>query len=199
MKPTTPAVRRGRKQGSKNSRLYLAPKVKVGKWKILAVAEKYQGVHERFLCECKCKKRKLVLGMHLRSGRSLSCGCSRASGKAHYKWTGHEDISGAYWDQIRHGASPRKGRKRPLDFTISIEYAWDLFVQQGRRCALTGLQLTISGKRHEHTASLDRIDSAIGYVVGNVQWVHKDVNMMKRTMPQERFVELCVAVAEFNR
>jgi len=52
---------------------------------------------------------------------------------------------------------------------------------------------TISGN-----ASLDRIDSSIGYVNDNVQWVHKDINMMKRIYTQEYFIYLCKLVSENN-
>jgi hypothetical protein len=43
-------------------------------------------------------------------------------------------------------------------------------------------------------ASLDRIDSKKGYVEGNVHWVHKDVNMMKRNFTEEYFINLCETV-----
>lgn len=59
--------------------------------------------------------------------------------------------------------------------------------------------MQMSKQREEGTASLDRIDSSRGYVEGNVQWVHKDVNFMKQALSQERFVELCTLVAEKAR
>lgn len=43
--------------------------------------------------------------------------------------------------------------------------------------------------------SLDRIDSNKGYVEGNVQWVHKDVNMMKQSYSNERFIGICCMIA----
>jgi len=45
------------------------------------------------------------------------------------------------------------------------------------------------------TASLDRIDSSKGYVKGNLQWVHKDINMMKNHYNQKYFIEICKKVA----
>jgi hypothetical protein len=83
-----------------------------------------------------------------------------------------------------------------------MKYAWKRFLQQDRKCALTGLPLTINYSRltgDPHTASLDRIDSSKGYVRGNIQWIHKDVNMMKRIYDQGYFIEMCRLVAErFN-
>ena len=50
--------------------------------------------------------------------------------------------------------------------------------------------------KKETTASLDRIDSLLGYTIDNVQWVHKDINRIKFDMSQCRFVELCCLIAE---
>ena len=50
-------------------------------------------------------------------------------------------------------------------------------------------------KVNKNTASLDRIDSSKGYVEGNVQWVHKMINMSKQQYSQEEFIDMCKAVA----
>ena len=44
-------------------------------------------------------------------------------------------------------------------------------------------------------ASIDRIDSQFGYIKGNVQLVHKMVNMCKQQYEQEDFLRMCEAVA----
>lgn len=31
----------------------------------------------------------------------------------------------------------------------------------------------------------------LGYVAGNLQWVHKIVNLMKRTSSDKDFIEIC--------
>ena len=48
------------------------------------------------------------------------------------------------------------------------------------------------------TMSLDRIDNNKGYIEENVQWVHKDINMMKRIYSQDYFIYMCKLVAECN-
>jgi hypothetical protein len=83
-------------------------------------------------------------------------------------------------------------------FDVDIEYVWDLFLAQGKRCALSGVPLAMSRKSAapgEAVASLDRIRSDFGYVAGNVQWVHPTINFMKHAMPQDQFVEWCQLVA----
>lgn len=52
----------------------------------------------------------------------------------------------------------------------------------------------IWAKRIEASASLDRIDSSKGYEQGNVQWVHKDINNMKQSFSQDKFIDWCKKV-----
>lgn len=53
--------------------------------------------------------------------------------------------------------------------------------------------------KEEITASIDRIDNSKGYVEGNVQWVHKEINKMKFTKSDIDFVHFCTLVADHNR
>jgi hypothetical protein len=39
------------------------------------------------------------------------------------------------------------------------------------------------------------IDSSKGYIEGNIQWVHKDINNMKWDFTQEEFINYCKLVA----
>ncbi len=39
--------------------------------------------------------------------------------------------------------------------------------------------------------SLDRIDNLKGYIEGNVQWVHKRVNVMRNVLSIEEFLSWC--------
>jgi hypothetical protein len=70
-------------------------------------------------------------------------------------------------------------------------------------CALSGEAITLPKNRTDfvgggYTASLDRIDSSKGYIVGNVQWVHKDINFMKFTFSESRFIDLCKKVVNYQ-
>lgn len=66
-----------------------------------------------------------------------SCGCLKhIIGKYNKTWTGFEDISGKYWKSIKHGA-----KMRNLEFSITIENAWNKFIKQNQKCALTGVVL----------------------------------------------------------
>jgi hypothetical protein len=96
-----------------------------------------------------------------------------------------------YWKRIE-----RQAGRRKKDFEISIEYAAQVLQQQGERCALTGLVITANATEDLITASVDRIDNELGYVKGNIQWVHKAVNMMRGPMDVAEFVKLCALVAK---
>jgi hypothetical protein len=106
-------------------------------------------------------------------------------------------IPSEFWWKIKSGT---RRKSRDLPFDISKEYSADLFQEQGGRCALTGLELTFDvNSENGRTASLDRKDSALGYVEGNVQWVHKDINRMKLAYCQDYFIEMCARVAANRR
>ena len=71
----------------------------------------------------------------------------------------------------------------------------ELFLNQDRKCALTGVNILLDYKSGEPrstiTVSLDRIDSSLPYTPDNVQWVHKLVNLMKRELHQNEFIDWC--------
>lgn len=153
--------------------------------------------HVRWLCRCSCGKEYTVLSTHLVSHRTLSCGHFRKlKGQQNRGYKGYFEISGDHWDHLKRNAIKRR---LPIEFSVTIEYLWDLFLKQDRKCALSGLPLKFPlGKRDTFTASLDRIDNSKGYIQGNVQWLHKDINKMKNTHDQEYFIKLCLLVANIS-
>lgn len=126
---------------------------------------------------------------------SRSCGCSR-KGRNHHNWKGCGKMPGWYLSVLN-----ARSRTTGHYVGVTTEDLAELFNAQGGRCALSGIPLIISEQRsrEETTASLDRIDSSIGYIRGNIQWVHKDVNMMKQRFSQEHFINLCTAIADYCR
>ncbi len=144
-------------------------------------------------CLCDCGKSKKVYGRNLTCGKTQSCGCLHKA----KVFKGMGDLSGQYWSNIKVQAA-----KRRLKFEISIDYAWELFLNQNKKCALSGLDIILDPNKMQNsrnkiniqTASLDRIDSSKGYIEGNVQWLHKDVNIMKNSLQEDRFIYLCKAI-----
>jgi hypothetical protein len=153
----------------------------------------------KWLCKCACGTIKIVYSYDLRNGKTKSCrGCfTHKTGKEHAGWKGYQDIPGIYWYTLTKSAA-----KRGHQFKISIEQAWKQFISQNKRCALTNIPLTFrsaherSLRSNTQTASLDRIDSDQGYIVNNIQWVYKDINIMKSKFDQKYFIKLCQMVTE---
>lgn len=148
----------------------------------------------RYQCMCECGSSFEATRRSIISKDVASCGCQRwHSGSQNGKWSGHGQISGSHWRTIQKHASER-GRL----FEISINQAWDKYLQQEGKCALSGIILVMGQPeiRKTNTASLDRIDSNQGYNPSNIQWVHKDINYMKSNMTDSQFIQWCVAVAQ---
>jgi hypothetical protein len=110
-------------------------------------------------------------------------------GSKHKSWKGVGDLSSDLFTTIKLNARDRK-----LDFDLDLEYLWNLFLSQERKCALSGLDIYLNEKCDEKkykTATLDRIDSKSGYIKGNVQWLHRDVNKIKNNLPEDYLFKIC--------
>lgn len=160
--------------------------------------------HNRFWeCLCSCGGITEATTGKLNYGHKTSCGCganrhkrNHKRGSNHKNWTGFKDISGSIWHRIETSAE-----KRGINFDISIEEAWNIFIGQDKKCALSGESISFAEDSEDlrnglNTASLDRIDSSKGYTKDNVQWVHVKINYMKQWFDQNEFIELCKKVAE---
>ena len=146
-------------------------------------------------CLCECGNKILLTNHQIASGKTKSCGCLRKD-KNHNRFSGLGEIYGEFWGHIKQGA-----KRRGILFNISIEYVWNLFLKQQRRCAISGLPLKFhsTSTTCDGNASLDRIDSSKGYIIDNVQWVHKDINYMKQDNSDADFIKYCCLVADHSR
>lgn len=158
-----------------------------GKWVILHRVLGRNSTH--YLCRCSCGKEQEIKAVNLVNGKTKCCGKKGCKvGSKRTPCIG--DLSGSIWCHLK-----RSGEIRNIKVEISQQDAWDLFIKQNRRCALTDEPLTL-GLGRQGNASLDRIDSNLPYVLNNVQWVTKQVNMMKRSLSQKDFIEVCKRIAQ---
>jgi hypothetical protein len=145
-------------------------------------------------CKCDCGKIITVPTNTINKKTIKSCGCDRVW-KYHPKKDYLEGLKAIVWNRIVYGAE-----KRDLEITISPKYLYELYLKQNKSCALSGLYIEMQSKaRVPGTASLDRIDNSLGYIEGNVQWVHKDINQMKNKHNQEHFIKLCTSISDFQK
>jgi hypothetical protein len=140
------------------------------------------------LCSCGGSAEVSSGDLLRKDGRArVSCGCMNfRSGPKSANWKSPNEISMRYWNAVKSSATNRN-----LVFDISIDYAYKQF---NGLCALTGQNIELNS-----TASIDRIDSAVGYIEGNIQWLHKDVNRLKSNWSQDRFIELCREVSKYAK
>jgi hypothetical protein len=87
------------------------------------------------------------------------------------------------------------GISRGFVWDLTIQDVWEMYLMQEGKCALSGMSISWSEQGLTATVSIDRIDNSEGYLKGNVQLLHKDINMMKHALDQEYFVEMCKKVA----
>lgn len=173
---------------------------KLGSWTILGEIKSIKSLTSNtkkkykhrmtWLCQCDCGSDPKWVPKD-RLFRENSQGCydcrgKRVSGKNNVNWSGYESISGTMLSHIKQSAKTRN-----IIFDVSIEYLNDLWVASKNKCSISGIHIEMNG-----TASLDRIDSSKGYIKGNVQWVHKNVNIMKRSLGQDEFIDICRAIAD---
>ncbi len=88
-----------------------------------------------------------------------------------------------------------------------ITYLMKLWDKQRGRCALTGIPMTWLANRREdigngyglgRNVSVDRIDSARGYVKGNLRLVCSQLNYMRGSLEDPDFVLWCELVVRHN-
>lgn len=141
------------------------------------------------ICRCGCGN-TITLRYEALRNKVNSCGCRPGP-----LWKGHGDLSATHYGAIRKGAN-----SRGLAFEVTIEDLWKALENQKHRCKLSGLPIhlgtTVSSRR---SASVDRIDSTRGYLPDNIQWVHKDINLMKQQYDQEHFINLCARVTAYQQ
>lgn len=78
---------------------------------------------------------------------------------------------------------------------LDRDWLYALFLEQGGKCALSGVPLRIE-RKHPVALSLDQIEPSKGYVKGNVQWVAWAVNRAKGDLPTAVFIDMCRKITE---
>lgn len=150
---------------------------------------------DKIKVKCFCGNTFESLVYNLKNHKS-SCGClvyQYKSGKNNYMWKGAGELSAHLFSSMKSNA---KQRNKPFD--ISIDYAWELFLKQNKKCTLSGVTLQFNmnhNDRSSKTASLCMIDETKGYVKDNVMWIHKTLTKMKMNLSLQKFVEYCSLIS----
>ena len=162
-----------------------------GDWEVIEGPIK--GIHKNslvYLCKCTCGNTQYCSAYDLKNKNTKRCfKCSRKIGIEKMMDNNGRigELNISKYNKIKKSAFARN-----IEFTVNIEYLWDLYIKQNKKCAITGDYID-SFKE----ASLDRIDSSKGYIEGNVQWVTYRANVSKHTMSMKELYEFCIKVINY--
>ena len=145
-----------------------------------------------YQCEiCGMSVRRIKKSPALEKTRTIRCrSCTRQqrldkNGGHSWNYKGKKDFAGRMMPGWK-GSAKKRGHAWHLTKTQLDK----LFVEQKGICALSGVRM-IHERRSPYRPSLDRINSKIGYVEGNVQFVCSIVNVMKNKFSEDMFIEMC--------
>jgi hypothetical protein len=168
-------------------------------WVVIDYAGKNKYNLAQWNCKCRCGKLGVITGGALRNGASKSCGCYSVELNVQRLYKG-----GKYLGKTEFWSFKNNAIKRKIFFDITVEDIENLYEQQNKRCALSGVEIyfnsgIVMGLSKAGNASIDRIDSSKGYTLDNIQIVDKHVNLAKQSLSQQEFIELCERVVEHSK
>lgn len=87
----------------------------------------------------------------------------------------------------------RKGQRSDL----TVEHLMNLWERQGGKCYYTGRPMNLI-THHDEAVSVDRVDSTLPHLIGNVVLCGRRVNHVKSNMTVQDFTDLCRMVADYS-
>ncbi len=171
-----------------------------GSYTIIKFLGKNKYGSREWLCRCSCGKERKFLSAYLFGGgerrATLCTSCFRKESEIEQRIT--DDIPDRFWKRFLDHSKRRK-----IQVSITKEYAFLKYLEQNKKCALSGEDLYFtkfkSNFNRYTNASIDRINSDLPYMVDNIQWVHKKVNVMKHVMTDLDFIDWCEKIVTFSK
>ena len=145
-----------------------------------------------WLCRCQCGQEREFLTSYLfGNGKRKASKCENCYLK-------YMEINNRITDEIPKRFWQRfldHSKRRNINVLLSSDEAYKLYCQQNKKCIFSGIDLyftKLKSNFNRYTnASIDRIDSSKPYALNNIQWVDKKINMMKGSLVDCEFVDLC--------
>jgi hypothetical protein len=98
----------------------------------------------------------------------------------------------------RFRAAKRRSKTSNLEFTITQDDLWNLWVQQNGKCAYSGVSLGLLPDK-DTVVSIDRIDSSLGYTPTNTALCCFSVNSIKTNWSKTKMLEWIKAIYLYNK
>jgi len=140
-------------------------------------------------CKCDCGNEKIAFTVRLRNGQCTSCGCLlKKLMKTRFKTHGK---SGTVEYKLLKDARKR-AKEFDRDFNLDLV---DIIIPS--ECPVLHIPLIVSksGKPTNNSPSLDRIDSSLGYIKGNVKVISMRANRLK----QDSSIEELQSIIEYMK
>jgi len=163
----------------------------INDWIILGKEFRIKGIWH-IVVACQCGFIKVYQSHLLLTNKCNKCeGCKRGYKGLKFKkpmkenspnWKGYKQIPKTFLNVLKKSAKTRQ-----IEVDIKIEDIWRQYISQDKLCALSGIEIGFENK----TASVDRINSKIGYLINNIQIVHKDINISKKSLNMQHYINLC--------
>lgn len=155
-------------------------------------------------CLCDCGNSHVTSGESLRSGKSKSCGCNRK--KPHNKIKDRELAIKKYLFSTN---IKKRSSRLGFSYNITFEDYVDLISKPCFYCGMKESNFANdrfntknNGRKTSDTTvyynGVDRIDSNMGYIKGNVVPSCKYCNLAKNTMTQKEFKEWVTRVYNYS-
>jgi hypothetical protein len=109
--------------------------------------------------------------------------------KKNSKKLNHPFVSGRMWSNLISNS-----KNRNLNVHITPDDIYEKYIEQNKKCALSGLDLSLSFDIKTNTVSVDRINSKKHYTRDNIQIVHKMINQCKMDLNDNDFYNFCKSV-----
>jgi hypothetical protein len=94
----------------------------------------------------------------------------------------------------------RRLKLRDKEVNITLDDLLEVWEKQNGVCPYTGLSLIHPKNAKNHSmlykASLDRIDSSLGYIKGNIQFISATANFAKGNMSHSEMIDFCKVIAD---
>lgn len=151
---------------------------KFNRWTVIDVAEKI-GYNKRYICECDCGTRKVLIFSLIKNGYSKSCGCltkdinKERIVKLSTKHGKSKSRLYTIWKGIRQRCSNpnASGYKNYGGKGVKVCEEWNDFEIFEKWAIDNG---------YSDTLEIDRIDSNLNYEPNNCRWITKSENVKKR-------------------
>jgi hypothetical protein len=149
----------------------------------------------RWYCHCDCGRRKTVSASNLRRGETKSCGCLPREGiiQRSIRHGLSKSVAYALWAAAKH-------RAKLNDILFNVE-PQDIVVPEF--CPALAIRLECTGKRavgpQRQSPTLDRIESGLGYVKGNIWVISCRANSVKNDATFEEMEGLVAALKKYKR